>query len=183
MRLCFGHTATEIVGTGFFKMPDTELAPLGYLSAFWEVGIGGAEVEIDEMTGQLKILKYISLTDAGKMINPLRCRGQDEGAAIFGIGLSLFEELVYEDGRLLNPNLVDYRLPKFRDLPEFFSTHILEEGGGPGPYGAKGLGEGGILAVAPTLCNAVYDAIGIRIEEVPLSGERVWSTIQTKGNK
>jgi CO/xanthine dehydrogenase Mo-binding subunit len=180
MRLCFGNTAAEIVGTGFFRMPATTNAPLGYLSAFWEVGIGGAEIEIDEMTGQIRILKYISLTDAGKMINPLRCRGQDEGAAIFGMGLSLFEELIYEEGRLLNQNLVDYRLPRFRDLPESFTTDIVEEGGGPGPHGAKGLGEGGVLPVAPALCNAVYDAAGVRIKEIPLTGERVWSAIQNR---
>ena len=72
---------------------------------------------------------------------------------------------------------------QFRDLPEFFTTHIVEEGGGPGPYGAKGLGEGGILAVAPAVCNAVYDAVGVRMGEVPLKGERVWNIIQAKGNR
>lgn len=183
MRLCFGQTEGEIVGSGFFKVPRSDEVPLGYPSAFWEIGIGGAEVEVDEMTGEVRILRYVSLTDAGKMINPLQCRGQDEGAAVFGMGLSLSEEIVYERGQLLNPNLVDYRLPKFRDLPEFFTTHIEEEGGGPGPYGAKGLGEGGILAVAPAVCNAVYDAVGVRMGEVPLKGERVWNIIQAKSNK
>lgn len=177
MRLYYAETEGEIVGRGFFKVPRNDKVPLGYSSPFWEIGFGAAEVEVDEMTGEVRILKYVSLTDAGKMIHPLQCRGQDEGAALFGIGLSLFEEIVYKDGEMVNPNLVDYRLPRFRDLPESLTTYILEEGGGPGPYGAKGMGEGGILAVAPAVCNAVYDATGVRIREVPLRGERVWRAL------
>jgi CO/xanthine dehydrogenase Mo-binding subunit len=177
MRLYYAETEGEIVGRGFFKVPRNDKVPLGYFSPFWEIGFGAVEVEVDEMTGEVRILKYVSLTDAGKMIHPLQCRGQDEGAALFGIGLSLFEEIVYKDGEMVNPNLVDYRLPRFRDLPESLTTYILEEGGGPGPYGAKGMGEGGILAVAPAVCNAVYDATGVRIREVPLRGERVWRAL------
>lgn len=172
------ETEGEIVGRGFFKVPRSDKAPLGYPSPFWEIGLGAAEVEVDEMTGEVRILKYVSLTDAGKMIHPLQCRGQDEGATLFGIGLTLFEEIVYRDGEMVNPNLVDYRLPKFRDLPESYTTYILEQQGGPGPYGAKGMGEGGILAVAPAVCNAVYDATGVRIREVPLRGERMWKALR-----
>jgi len=177
MRMSFGESGGEIVGRGFFMMPPSDQAPLGCLSVFWEIGIAGAEVEVDEMTGEVKLVRYVSLTDAGKMINPLQCRGQDEGAAVFGMGLSLFEELVYEGGKLLNPNLVDYRLPRFRDLPKTLSTTIVEGGGGPGPYGAKGLGEGGTLAVAPAVCNAVFNATGVKINEVPLKSPRVWSAV------
>ena len=177
MRLCFGESEGEIVGRGFFKVPRNDGVPLGYPSPFWEIGFGAAEVEVDEMTGAIKILKYISLTDAGKMIHPLQCQGQDEGAALFGVGQALFEELVYHEGQLANPNLIDYRLPRFRDLPQYFHTFILESGGGPGPYGAKGMGEGGILAVAPAVCNAVYDAIGVRLCEVPLRAEKVLEAV------
>jgi CO/xanthine dehydrogenase Mo-binding subunit len=178
MRSCFGESEGEIVGRGFFKVPRNDGVPLGYPSPFWEIGFGAAEVEVDEMTGEVKILKYISLTDAGKMIHPLQCQGQDEGAALFGVGQALFEELVYHEGQLANPNLINYRLPRFRDLPEYFYTFILESGGGPGPYGAKGMGEGGILGVAPAVCNAVYDAIGIRFNEVPLRAEKVLSAVR-----
>ena len=178
MRLHFADTEGEIVGNGFFKVPRNVEVPLGYPSPFWEIGFGGAEVEVDEMTGEVKILKYVSLTDAGKMIHPLQCHGQDEGAAVFGLGQALFEDLVYQDGQLVNSNLIDYRLPRFPDLPRSFHTHILEEGGGPGPYGAKGMGEGGILAVAPAVCNAVYNAVGIRMQAVPLTPEVVWRAIK-----
>jgi CO/xanthine dehydrogenase Mo-binding subunit len=173
-----GAGEQTITGMGHFSLPHNADIALGYASPFWEIGLAAAEVEVDEMTGEVKILKYVSVTDAGKMIQPLHCRGQDEGAAVFGIGLSLCEELVYRDGQLINPNLVDYRLPRFRDLPRTFTTRILEQGGGPGPYGAKGMGEGGILAAAPAICNAVYDAVGMRAYQVPLKGERVWRNLQ-----
>jgi CO/xanthine dehydrogenase Mo-binding subunit len=118
------------------------------------------------------------LTDAGKMIHPLQCRGQDEGAAVFGIGQALLEDLMYDNGQLINPNLVDYRLPRFRDVPVSFKTIILEEGGGSGPYGAKGMGEGGILAVAPAICNAVFNATGVRLQEVPIKGEKLLKALR-----
>jgi CO/xanthine dehydrogenase Mo-binding subunit len=177
MRACFADIEGDIAGTGVYKGTPNQDVPLGYSSPFWEIGLAAAEVEVDEMTGEVKILKYVSVTDAGKMIHPLHCRGQDEGAAVFGIGLSLGEELVYRDGQLANPNLIDYRIPRFRDIPRTFTTRILEQGGGPGPYGSKGMGEGGILASAPAICNAVYDAVGVRLYEVPLKGERVWRAV------
>jgi CO/xanthine dehydrogenase Mo-binding subunit len=177
MRACFADIEGDIVGTGVYKGTPNGDVPLGYSSPFWEIGLAAAEVEVDEMTGGVRILQYVSVTDAGKMIHPLHCRGQDEGAAVFGIGLSLGEELVYRDGQLANPNLIDYRIPRFRDIPQSFTTRILEQGGGPGPYGSKGMGEGGILASAPAICNAVYDAVGVRLYEVPLKGERVWRAV------
>lgn len=167
----------EIWGRGFFKVPRDDNVPLGYPSPFWEIGLGAAEVEVDSETGEVKILSYVSLTDAGKMIHPIQCHAQDEGAAVFGIGQALFEDLVYSDGQLINGSLVDYRLPRFDDLPESFTTFIMEGGGGPGPYGAKGMGEGGILAVAPAVANAVHNAITVRMQAVPLIPEMVWKGI------
>jgi CO/xanthine dehydrogenase Mo-binding subunit len=180
MRLCFGESGGEIIGRGFFQLPTDLNVPLGSPTPFWEIGFGAAEVEVDESTVAVKVTKYISLTDAGKVINPVQCRGQDEGAAIFGLGQALFEDMVYENGRLINPNLVDYRLPRFRDLPLEFKTIILEEGGGRGPYGAKGMGEGGILAVAPAICNAVCNATGVRIVEVPIKTEKLLQALQER---
>lgn len=178
MGLYLRESRGEITGRGFFQFPRDDKCPLGHPSPFWEIGMGAAEVEVDEMTGEVRILKYVSLTDAGKMIHPIQCQGQEEGSVMFGIGESLFEDLVYQDGQLTNPNLVDYRLPSFQDFPRSFTSFILEEGGGPGPYGAKGMGEGGILGVAPAVCNAVYDAIGVRISKVPLKGEMVLRAIK-----
>ncbi|HEU4342352.1 MAG TPA: molybdopterin cofactor-binding domain-containing protein, partial [Candidatus Binatia bacterium] len=108
----------------------------------------------------------------------VQCHAQDEGAVVFGIGQALFEDLVYQGGELLNGSLLDYRLPGFRDLPGSFISFIMEGGGGPGPYGAKGMGEGGILAVAPAVCNAVRNAVGTRIHAVPLIPETVWQAMK-----
>jgi CO/xanthine dehydrogenase Mo-binding subunit len=177
MQRYFRDTEGEIWGRGFFKVSRDDNVPLGYPSPFWEIGLGAAEVEVDSETGEVKILSYVSLTDAGKMIHPLQCHAQDEGAAVFGLGQALFEDLVYQDGELINGSLVDYRLPRFGDLPESFTTYIMEGGGGPGPYGAKGMGEGGILAVAPAVANAVHNAITTRIQAVPLIPEMVWNGI------
>jgi CO/xanthine dehydrogenase Mo-binding subunit len=180
MQRCFRDTEGEIWGRGFFKVPRDEQVPLGYPSPFWEIGLGAAEVEVDSETGEVKILRYVSLTDAGKMIHPVQCHAQDEGAAVFGFGQTLLEDLVYQDGQLINGTLVDYRLPRFDDLPESFTTFVMEGGGGPGPYGAKGMGEGGILAVAPAVVNAVRNAVGRSIHGVPLISEVVWKEINKK---
>jgi len=178
MQRHFRDTEGEIWGHGFYKVPRDDNVPLGYPSPFWEIGLGAAEVEVDAETGEAKILRYVSLTDAGKMINPIQCHAQDEGAAVFGLGQALFEDLAYQDGQLLNGSLVDYRLPRFTDLPPTFITFVMEGGGGPGPYGAKGMGEGGILAVAPAVCNAVHAAVGVRVSDAPLSGEKIWRATQ-----
>ncbi|HET7005684.1 MAG TPA: molybdopterin cofactor-binding domain-containing protein, partial [Candidatus Binatia bacterium] len=173
MQRHFRESEGEIWGRGYFKIERDDNVPLGFPSPFWEIGFGAAEVEVDIETGEVKLLRYVSLTDAGKMINPLQCHGQDEGAAVFGFGQALFEDLAYQDGQLLNGSLIDYRLPRFGDLPPTFSTCIMEGGGGPGPYGAKGMGEGGILPVAPAVGNAVFAATGVRIQCVPLVPELV----------
>ena len=177
----------EVVA-GYFGMPGGELIGRGYIRAgggispilpiFWEVGIGGAVVAVDADTGQVTLQRYTSVADVGKAINPRQAEGQDEGAAVMAMGHTLFESLVYEDGQPLNPNLVDYRVPAFRDVPRTFESSLLENGDGPGPYGAKGMGEGGIIPVAPAVCNAVAQATGVRIRELPLTPERVWRALR-----
>ena len=177
----------EVVA-GYFGMPGGELIGRGYVRAgggispilpiFWEVGIGGAVVAVDADTGQVTLQRYTSVADVGKAINPRQAEGQDEGAAVMAMGHTLFESLLYEDGQPLNPNLVDYRVPAFRDVPRTFESNLLENGDGPGPYGAKGMGEGGIIPVAPAVCNAVAQATGVRIRELPLTPERVWRALR-----
>ena len=180
MQRHFRESDGEIWGRGYFKVNKDENVPLGYPSPFWEIGFGAAEVEVDRETGEVKILRYVSLTDAGKMINPLQCHAQDEGAAVFGLGQALFEDLAYDDGQLLNGTLIDYRLPTFGDIPPIFTTFIMEGEGGPGPYGAKGMGEGGILPVAPAIANAVFAATGKRLRTVPLLPARVWQEMNNQ---
>ena len=145
----FGAKGGELLAKGTYQDVHSKKAVLGSPTTFWETSWGGAEVEVDPDTGVVKLLKYISTADVGKAIHPLQCEGQDEGAVMFAIGHSLMEEMQYDNGHLLNPNLIDYRLPSFTDIPGTFETILIEDGNGPGPYGAKGLGEGGLMPVAP----------------------------------
>jgi CO/xanthine dehydrogenase Mo-binding subunit len=152
--------------------------PLGHTSSFYEVGHAAAEVEVDRETGEIRITRYASVADVGIALNPSAVEGQDEGATVMGIGHTLFEELEFEGGELRNASLVDYRVPRTHDVPDEFHTILLENRDGPGPFGAKGAGEGGTLAVAPAVANAVADALGIRIRELPLTPERVWRALR-----
>lgn len=148
------------------------------LPVFWEVGMGSAEVAIDHETGEVKLKKFISVADVGKAIHPAHCVAQEEGAAMQGIGHTFFEQLIYDNGQLINPNLVDYRVPTFSDIPEEFHTVLVENGDGPGPFGVRGMAEGGILSVAPSVCNAIDRATGVRIKDLPLTPERVWRALK-----
>ena len=148
------------------------------LPVFWEVGMGASEVAIDRETGEVRLKKFVSIADVGKAIHPEHCVAQEEGAAMQGIGHTFFEQLIYENGQLLNPNLVDYRVPTFSDVPDEFHTALVENGDGPGPFGARGMAEGGILSVAPSVCNAIDRATGVRIKDLPLTPERVWRALR-----
>ncbi len=174
----FGSSATEIVGRGLYQDKKSKTAVLGSPTTFWEVGWGGVELEVDPETGVVRILRYVSLADVGRAINPLQCEGQDEGGVVFAIGHTLLEDMVYEDGQLLNPNLIDYRVPAFHDLPQHFISELVESGNGPGPFGAKGMGEGGVLPAASAIAAAVEDAVGVRICDLPLSPPKIWQRMQ-----
>lgn len=180
IREHFGGLAGEIIGKGIYRDKKSKRAVLGSPTTFWEVGWGGAEVEVDLETAEIKVLKYVSVADVGRAINPVQCEGQDEGAVLFGLGHTLYEEMVYEDGQPLNPNLIDYRIPTFRHLPGEFSSFLIENGNGPGPFGSKGMGEGGLLPVASAIANAVSRAVGVRLYDLPLTPPKVWRALQAK---
>ena len=154
MQKVFLSRSGEMIGRGAYQSIKSPKAALGSPTNFWEISWGGAEVEVDRDTGEIKLLKYVSLADVGKAIHPVLCEGQDEGGVMNAIGHSLLEEMVYKDGQLLNPNLVDYRVPSFHHLPKDFETILVESQNGPGPFGAKGTGEGGLLPVAAAIANA-----------------------------
>jgi CO/xanthine dehydrogenase Mo-binding subunit len=175
MREHFGFAGGELIGRG-------EVAPQGSGSyaegpVFWEVCVGAAEVEVDPETGEVRVWRTATAADVGRAINPQLIERQDEGATLQGLGNALFEEMVYEDGLLLNDTLFDYRIPTFEDLPEAMTCVIVENEDGPGPYGAKGCGEGALAAVPAAVVCALGDA-GLPVVELPLSPERVWRRIQ-----
>jgi CO/xanthine dehydrogenase Mo-binding subunit len=187
-RLSYG----KLVGA-YFGMPGGELIGRGYVRPgaglgstfplFWETGMGGAAINVDRETGEIRIDRYVTVADVGKAINPQQAEGQDEGAAMQGLGDTLFESLVYEQGQALNANLIDYRVPRFSDLPAHFESRLIENQDGPGPYGAKGMGESGIVSVAPAIGNALYHATGARVRELPLTPEKVWRAMQKAKRK
>jgi CO/xanthine dehydrogenase Mo-binding subunit len=164
----------EMIGRGEAGPEITD----NQLPVFWEVGMGTSEVEIDHETGEVKLKKFVSVADVGKAIHPDHCVAQEEGAAMQGIGHTFFEQLIYDNGQLINPNLIDYRIPTFADVPEEFHTILVENGDGPGPFGVRGMAEGGILSVAPSVCNAIDRATGVRIRDLPLTPERVWRALK-----
>jgi CO/xanthine dehydrogenase Mo-binding subunit len=173
----YGLVGGEIVGVGDF-VPRKASGTLGGATVFWEAAAGAAEVSVDEETGAVTVRRYVSVADVGQAINPRECEGQDEGAAMQALGPALFEARAVDGGQLLNAGLVDYRLPAFVDLPDELRSILVEHGDGPGPFGAKGLGEGGTFCVAPAVGNAVARATGVRIHDLPLTPEKVWRALR-----
>jgi CO/xanthine dehydrogenase Mo-binding subunit len=180
MEKVFLSRAGEMIGRGSYQDIKTAQAALGSPTTFWEISWGAAEAEVDGDTGEIKLHKYVSLADVGRAIHPVLCEGQDEGGVMNAIGHSLLEEMMYKDGQLLNPNLIDYRVPTFGELPEEFKSILVEDQNGPGPFGAKGTGEGGLLPVAAAIANAVCGATGVRLYDLPLTPEKVWRALCDK---
>jgi CO/xanthine dehydrogenase Mo-binding subunit len=136
-------------------------------------------VTVDEETGEIHVEKLVTVGDVGRAINPQLMEAQDIGAAIMGLGMALREELIYEDGNLLNGNLFDYRVPRTVDIPALRPV-LAERGDGVGVYGAKGGGEGSLNPVAAAIANAAWRAAGIRLREAPFTPERVWQALRER---
>jgi CO/xanthine dehydrogenase Mo-binding subunit len=164
-----------IVATGSFD-PDSELQDenrYGNESGAYNYCVQMAEVEVDADTGKVTILKLVSVADCGTVINPTSAEGQQEGAIAQGIGYALTEHLLVEDGRPLNPNFSDYKIPCTLDMPPL-DVDFADSYEPTGPFGAKGLGEAGLDPTAAVIANAVHDACGVRIRELPITAEKVY---------
>lgn len=172
----FGSPAGELIGRGTVRGERGGL--LGGIVPFWEAGIAAVRMRVDQETGQVRVLDYVSVADVGKAINPQQCEGQDEGASVMGLGHTLFEEMLYEDGQLLNAGLLEYRVPTFGDLPESFRSILIENEDGAGPFGAKGIGEGGLIPTSPAVASAIWQATGARPHELPMTPERLWRLLR-----
>jgi len=132
-----------------------------------------AEVEVDRETGQWGLKRLTCAQDVGFAINPMSVEGQIEGGASHGLGYALCEEYVYDQGRLLNPNLMDFRMPTSLDHPEY-QIALVEEQLDAGPFGAKGVGEPPTIPTAPAIANAIFDAVGVRVRQLPITPERLY---------
>ncbi len=171
----FAMQGGELVGWGY---AHSGMAPNPGNPLFWEIGIGAVEVEVDRETGQVAVKRYVTAADAGTALHPIQCEGQDEGSAMMGFGHTFYESLQFDGGQMINSTLIDYKVPTFDDVPAQFDSILIEDGNGPGPYGAKGLGEGGIIPVAPAVANAIAWSTGARIKDLPLTPERVWRSLR-----
>ncbi len=177
-RIALGSLGGEFLGQGTARMRGRPGHPLGGDAAFYEFNCAAVEVEVDFETGELLLHKYVSVSDVGTELNPLQVVSQDEGAAIMGLGHSQMEQLlVDEHGVIRNLGALDYRIPTFKDVPVELITHGIENNDGPGPYGSKGISEGALLCTSGALGSAVSDAIGTPILDLPLTPERVWTTL------
>jgi CO/xanthine dehydrogenase Mo-binding subunit len=179
LRDGLGPPRGELVGVGEDRgggfRPDH---PLGGRPEFWEFMCSAVEVEVDSETGAVDVTRLVLASDVGKALNPQQVEAQDEGAATMGLGHSLMEELILDErGRVRNLGALDYRLPTTMDMPQELHSVLIENEDGPGPYGAKGAGEGGILGIAAAVGAAVHQATGVQIRELPLTPERVWRAI------
>jgi CO/xanthine dehydrogenase Mo-binding subunit len=138
-----------------------------------------AEVEVDPETGQVKVLKITSAHDVGTIINPLTHLGQVEGGMVQGFGFALMENLADEDGKILTNNLGEYKLPNIQDIPRHEIGYVRDDNG-PGPFQAKPIGEHGAIPTAAAIGNAVYDAIGVQIMDLPITAEKIYNALQAK---
>ena len=174
IRRWFGADAGEVVGVGVVRRDGATAV----LPPFWEIGAVGVEVSVDEATGEVTVEHLVTVGDVGHAVNPDLVKGQDLGAATQGLGIALWEEMVYDGEQLTNPNLVEYRVPRLRDAPRRFTSVLAERGDGAGPYGAKGAGEGALNPVPAAVAAAVGRAVGVWPTELPLTPPRVWSLLQ-----
>ncbi|MEA2038698.1 MAG: xanthine dehydrogenase family protein molybdopterin-binding subunit [Thermodesulfobacteriota bacterium] len=177
-----GTGQSRVVVAEAFYDPPTETLDRefkGNLSMTYAFGTSGVEVEVDEETGEVKILQLIAAHDVGKAMNPTLLLGQVYGAVYTGVGYGLTEEIKLEKGKVMNPNFLDYKLLTAMDVIPIEPV-VIEPGDEAGPYGAKGVGEPGLVPTAPAIANAIYDAIGVRIRDLPITPERVLEAIKNR---
>jgi CO/xanthine dehydrogenase Mo-binding subunit len=149
----------------------------GQVHPDYAFGAHAIEVAVDTETGEITVLKSVGAHDVGRAINPAAVEGQIEGGATQGQGYALCEELLYKEGRLMTPSFSEYLIPTAMDVP-IVQSIILESRSGLGPFGAKGIGEAALTPVAPAIANAVADAIGVRIAELPITPEKVVAALR-----
>jgi CO/xanthine dehydrogenase Mo-binding subunit len=179
VKLGLGQLGGEIIGIGEMRKDAVPEHPLGGTAAFFEFNCTAIELEVDEGTGLITVDRHVTVGDVGLALNPIQVRGQDEGAAIMGLGHVLMEHIIRDDtGRVRNVGAIDYRIPTSLDLPIELESYVIENADGPGPYGVKGMSEGSLLVTAPAVAAAVTEATGVVIRDLPLSPERVWRAIR-----
>ena len=175
-----------VIGTDSLAFDGPAFDPKrGYIKGFpfgkvgaWIFAAQAVEVEVDEATGRITPLKIWSAHDIGKAINPMAVEGQIQGGVVQGLGYALFEEMVWDSGRLANPSFMDYKIAGTMDVPLEIETILIEDPDEDGPFGAKGIGEPPIVGIAPAISNAVANATGVRLRRLPMTPERMLKALR-----
>ncbi len=185
-RKKYGMQAGNIVGTGTYKPdyvpPDAQgLTPNA--TPFWMVAGTGVEIEVDTETGHVQVTRLINVADVGKPINPKIVETQLSGGSLMQLGFSMFEKIHLDGGQVTNASLADYKIPGIHDVPPVMENEAVDTTQSNGPFGAKGVGELATFGVSPAIANAIDDAIGVRLTELPLTAESVLRALRAKDNR
>lgn len=179
--LHFRDKGEMVVGKGFYDPPNEFQARdmTGNVSSTYAFAAHACRVRVDPETGRVTVLKFVAAHDVGRVINRHGLDGQMEGAIAQGLGLALSEQVRLESGRMLNTSFLDYKLLMARDMPRDLELHYIETDDPEGPYGAKGVSEAGLIPIPAAVANAVADAIGVRIRDLPLTPENVLAAMRS----
>ncbi len=180
----YGMKAGNIVGSGSYRPahvePDHETGLSPQITPFWMVGGAGAEVEVDTETGRVRILEMVNVVDCGTKVNPRIVETQISGAALMQLGFTMSEKMNYDSGQVTNASLADYKITGIGDLPAVMINEAIDAYQHNAPFGAKGVGESATLALSPAIANAIDDAVGVRLSELPLTPEAVYRALRAR---
>jgi len=185
-RKKYGMQAGNIVGTGIYKpdyIPPDSSGLTTDVTPFWMVAGSGVELEVDTETGHVRITRLINVADVGKPINPKIVETQLSGASLMQLGFSMFEKMHVDGGQITNASLADYKIPAIHDVPPVMENMTVDAVQDNGPFGAKGVGELATFGVSPAIANAIDDAIGVRLTELPMTAEAVLRGLYVKDNR
>jgi CO/xanthine dehydrogenase Mo-binding subunit len=178
-----GVTGSPPIGSATFNPATVALDPetgQGKPFATYVYATQIAEVDVDDETGEVEVLRIVAAHDCGTAINPMLVEGQVEGGISMGVGFALEEEMLFDSaGRLMNPNLTNYIMPTSLDMPKI-EVDIVDSFDPTGPFGAKGVGEPTCVSTAAAILNAIHDAVGVRITSLPATAEKVFGAIKAK---
>jgi CO/xanthine dehydrogenase Mo-binding subunit len=182
----YGMQAGNVIGTASFvpsyKPPDPQTGQSDNVTPFWMVGASGVEVEVDTETGHVRILRLVNAADCGKPINRGVVGAQLSGASIMQLGFTLSEVMNIDGGQVTNASLADYKILGIGDIPPI-ENELVDAEQHTGPFGAKGVGESGTFGVSPAIANAIHDAVGVRITELPITAEAVLRALRAKDGR
>ena len=185
-RKKYGMQAGNIVGTGIYKpdyIPPDSSGLTTNATPFWMVAGSGVELEVDTETGHVRITRLINVADVGKPINPKIVETQLSGASLMQLGFSMFEKMHVDGGQITNASLADYKIPAIHDVPPVMENMTVDAVQDNGPFGAKGVGELATFGVSPAIANAIDDAIGVRLTELPMTAEAVLRGLYVKNDR